>query len=43
MDLCGEALYVDKTVGVFELPVNNLQIGLLIAAIAPLMFARVIV
>ncbi|KAG0215034.1 hypothetical protein BGX31_000937, partial [Mortierella sp. GBA43] len=40
MDLRGEAFYIHKTVGVFELPVNNLQIGLLAAAIAPLMFAK---
>ncbi|KAF9583222.1 hypothetical protein BGW38_009996 [Lunasporangiospora selenospora] len=35
-----EALFIYKSIGVFELPKNNLQLGLLCPAIGPLKFAR---
>lgn len=38
-----EALYMHKLIGVFELPTNNLQLGLLCPAIGPLKFARDVV
>jgi hypothetical protein len=41
MSLDNEAVHLNKLVGVFELPSNNLQLGLLAPAIGPLKFARV--
>lgn len=41
MSLDNEALHIHKLVSVFELPTNNLQLGLLCSAIGPLGFARV--
>ncbi|KAF9167217.1 hypothetical protein DFQ26_005330 [Actinomortierella ambigua] len=43
MSLDNEALYIQKLVGVFELPINNLQLGLLCPALGPLKFARDVV
>ncbi|KAF9211161.1 hypothetical protein CPC16_009003 [Podila verticillata] len=40
MSLDHEALYVVKTVRVFELPQNNFQLGLLCPALGPLKFVR---
>ncbi|KAF9426819.1 hypothetical protein BGZ76_002586 [Entomortierella beljakovae] len=40
MGLEHEALYILKEVGEFELPRNNLQLGLLFAAIVPLLIAQ---
>ncbi|CAO3571023.1 unnamed protein product [Mortierella alpina] len=40
MSLDHEALYIVKTVGVFELPQNNLQLGLLSPALGPLKFVH---
>ncbi|KAF9110289.1 hypothetical protein BGX27_006568 [Mortierella sp. AM989] len=40
ISLDNEALYIHKLIGVFELPKNNLQFGLLCPAIGPLKFAR---
>jgi hypothetical protein len=41
ISLDNEALYIHRIIGVFELPKNNLQLGLLGPAISPLKFARV--
>ena len=41
MSLDHEALYVVRTVGVFELPQNNLQLSLLCPALGPLKFVHV--
>ena len=41
MSLNHEALYIVKAVGVFELPQNNLQLGLLCPALGPLKFVHV--
>ncbi|KAF8923534.1 hypothetical protein BGZ58_002832, partial [Dissophora ornata] len=43
MSLDNEALYIQKLIGVFELPKNNLQLGLLCPAFGPLKFARDVV
>ncbi|KAF9416475.1 hypothetical protein BGZ76_004660 [Entomortierella beljakovae] len=43
ISLVSEALYLLQLIGVFELPKNNLQLGLLGPSIGPLMFARDII
>jgi len=41
MDLRSEALYLLRTLGTFLVPEGNLELGLLLPAIAPLTHAKV--